>query len=166
MRYRDIPLRPRAHYAVNVEWDYLERQIERSEAILEPDFQRGHVWNDAQRIAYLEHVLTGGETAKEITFNCPNHMGQGERGAYELVDGLQRVTAVRAFIANELPAFGHYCREFTDRMRSHCEFIWRVMELPTRADVLRTYIAFNAGGVVHSPDEIARVKALLEKETK
>lgn len=33
--------------------------------------------------------------------------------------------------------------------------------LSARADVLRHYLAFNGGGVVHSKDELDRVKGLL-----
>jgi len=40
-----------------------------------------------------------------------------------------------------------------------------VNDLQTRAEVLQWYIDFNSGGVVHTAEEIARVKALLEKES-
>lgn len=171
MNFADIPQFPRAGYNVHVEWHYLEEHVAhalgRNPALtMEPDYQRGHVWTEAQQTAFVEYGLMGGETGMVITTNCPGWMGD-YRGPYELVDGLQRVTAVLRFLRNEIQAFGHYRREFTGRMRGTiCRFEWRVLDLPTRTDVLRLYLLMNSGGVVHSPEEIARVRALLERETK
>jgi hypothetical protein len=39
-----------------------------------------------------------------------------------------------------------------------------VNTLPTRVDVLRWYLDINSGGVAHTPEEIARLRALLEAE--
>jgi hypothetical protein len=43
----------------------------------------------------------------------------------------------------------------------HVGFKWRIYELPTRADVLRYYLAMNAGGTPHPAAEIERVRVLL-----
>ncbi len=73
-----------ANYAVDVEWRNLERQIQcAAEGVssfdLNPDFQRGHVWNEAQQIAYVEFVLRGGQTGKNVYFNCRNFHGGLDR---------------------------------------------------------------------------------------
>lgn len=47
-----------------------------------------------------------------------------------------------------------------DRVRQ-----WSVNELRTRAEVLRWYLQLNSGGVVHTEEELARVRALLEAES-
>jgi hypothetical protein len=164
-RLRDIPQLPRAGYRIDVSWDRLEEHLARDRDIpinLEPDYQRGHVWTDEQRIAFVEYGLMGGETSMAITTNCPGWM-QDFRGPYEVVDGLQRITAVRMFMRSEIPAFGILYREYEDRLHQ-CgpSFSWRVLALPTRPEVLRLYLLLNSGGVVHSPEEISRVRALLE----
>lgn len=41
-----------------------------------------------------------------------------------------------------------------------------INDLQTKADVLQWYIDFNSGGVVHTDEEIERVKKLLKKERK
>lgn len=171
MKFADIPLMPRAHYSITMDWADIERHLAHAakhpgeEIILDPEYQRGHVWTPEQQTAYVEYVLMGGEAAKDLLFNCPGFTGGGKYGPYEIVDGLQRLTAARAFMRGDIRAFGHFRHEYTDRPRMHVAFNWRVMELPTRAEVLKAYLAFNSGGVVHSSDEIARVKALLAKET-
>jgi len=41
---------------------------------------------------------------------------------------------------------------------------FNVNDLQTRGEVLQWYIEMNSGGVVHSDEEIKRVKKLLEQE--
>lgn len=41
---------------------------------------------------------------------------------------------------------------------------FNVNDLQTRTEVLRWYIEMNSGGVVHSDEEIERVKELLRQE--
>jgi hypothetical protein len=170
VNFEDIPQFPRAHYEVNISWRDIERSVIRDydpQLILEPDYQRGNVWNPDQQMAFVEYGLMGGESSMVITTNCPGWMDDF-RGPWELVDGLQRVTAVRKFIANELRAFGHLYSEFGDQLGSLSgpSFRMRVLSLPTRAEVLKLYLLLNSGGVVHSPAELERVKALLAKEGK
>lgn len=170
MKLSNVPKFPSTNYEVTVPWSDLEWHLDRKDRaastpiILEPDYQRGHVWSDAQRSAYVEYALMGGESSMVITTNCPGWM-QDFRGPYEVVDGLQRVTAARKFLKNEVTAFGLYLSQFEDDLNLNFPaFRWRVLSLPTRKEVLKLYLLLNAGGVVHSPAEIERVRALLESE--
>ena len=167
LRYRDIPQIPRANHSTTVDWSELPRTLAKADPslVLEPDYQRGHVWSEAQQTAFVEYGLMGGEAGMVITTNCPGWMADF-RGPYELVDGLQRVTAVLRFLRGEIPAFGRKADQYTGRMpRGPC-FQWRVMTLPDRASVLKQYLLLNAGGIAHSAAEIVRVRALLDAETK
>lgn len=168
MRFDDIPQFPKSGYQVDVSWRDLlmtvERHVARDGLNLEPDFQRGHVWTEEQRIAYVEYILRGGEGGKDLCFNCPGWQGGGKFGPYEILDGKQRLTSAMMFMRNELPAFGRMFREYTGNLRYYAGFKWRIFELPTRADVLRYYLSMNAAGTPHSADEIQRVRGLLQKE--
>lgn len=165
MKLDDLPQFPTAAYEVDVSWDYLEDWIALTNPPLnlDPDYQRGHVWTEAQQIAYVEFVLMRGETSRSIICNCPGWHGD-MRGPYELVDGLQRITAVRRFMRDDIRAFGHLRSQLRGSFRLWARFAWRVMDLPTRADVLKLYLLLNSGGTPHSPEEIARVRELLAKE--
>lgn len=168
--FSDIPQFPRAGYSIDVVWYHIEEFLadgaDRHGIELEPDFQRGHVWSEKQQTSFVEYGLMGGESSMVITANCPGWMDDF-RGPYQLVDGLQRVTAVMRFMRNEIKAFGHYYKQYADRLTlSGPSFRWRVMSLPSRAEVLKLYLLMNAGGVVHSPKEIARVRALLTEACK
>jgi len=132
---------------------------------LNPDFQRGHVWTEEQQIAFVEFMLRGGKSAKVIYFNHPGWMDDW-KGNMVCVDGLQRLTACMRFINNEIPAFGHYYKEFEGWMPLDIDLLFNVNNLKTKAEVLVWYIEFNTGGTVHTEEEIQRVKDLLDNEAK
>lgn len=168
-RFRDVRQITQAHYSVHVSWDYLDRWLDSMDDTtvqLEPEFQRGHVWTKEQQIAYVEYRLCGGLAANQLFWNCPGWQKRENIGPMQLVDGLQRLTAVRTFMAGEIPAFGHSIKEYEDKpdRTSNAVFVMSVNDLDSYAEVLQWYIDLNAGGVVHATAEIERVRKLLEKE--
>lgn len=174
MNFKDIPQITTAHYSIHVPWDYLESALENYKEDfnlqLEPEFQRSHVWTEEQQSRYVEWILCGGKTGKEIYFNSPNWGREKEGqpfGPMVLVDGLQRITAVLKFLRNELPAFGHTIEEYEGKPHIiHNNFIFYVNDLEDYADVLKWYLDINSGGTQHTEEELAKVKALWEKEVK
>lgn len=98
-----------------------------------------------------------------VISNCKGWMNSFV-GPHELVDGLQRITAVRKFMANEIPAFGVFRRDYTGHLGVRPSFRWQVTTIPTKAEVLKVYLMLNSGGTVHSPEAIEKVKRLLETE--
>lgn len=171
--FRDIPQFTRhANYRVDVPWSNLEHHIERSgEGVkggfnMDPDYQRAHVWVEPQQIAYIEYILQGGMSGRDIYTNC--HGWQSSlrtQGPFELVDGKQRITAILRFMHNEIPAFGRKIEDYGDEpdlLRARVS--WWVNDLPTRAEVLRWYLLLNSGGTQHTTEEIERVRALLAQE--
>ena len=173
MKFDDIPQLTQASYSVHVSWAFLEKHLDHemnaecgAPLILEPDFQRAHVWSLAQQTAYVEWVLKGGKSGLELLLNCPEWQ-KDFRGPYELVDGLQRLTAVRKFLKDEVKAFGFTCTEMGGVRNLHhlkARFIWSVANLENRSDVLKWYLQINSGGVVHTDEELDWVRKLLEKE--
>ena len=171
LRFRDIkPFTRESSYEVDVQLNYLEEHIrtyiDDYGLELNPDFQRGHVWTEAQQVAFVEFLLRGGKSGYDVYFNHDHWRmprGKGKGDSFVCVDGLQRITACRKFVNNKIKAFGHYRREYTDspgliRLRFH------VNDLKTRAEVLTWYLEFNAGGTIHTEAELDRVRNLLEKE--
>lgn len=174
MRFSDIkPFTKDGNYEVNVGLKYLERTLKNYEEDygleLNPDFQRGVVWTEEQQIAYVEFFLRGGKTARVIYFNCPSFSRNVKENDSPMVcvDGLQRLTAIRKFLNNELKVFGSYLNGFEDKdimLRGLGLLRFNINNLQTRKEVLQWYLDFNTGGTVHSQDEINRVKRLLENE--
>ena len=168
-KLHDIPQFPISRYSITLGWnfmlDYLERSIAQDGLDLDPDYQRPHVWTEAQQIAYVEYQLRGGVSGLDLWTNCPGWNNDLVVGEYELLDGKQRITAVTKFLRSELKAFGYYYREYAGRLRiSNPHFNWHVMVIATRAEVLQWYIDHNSAGTQHTDEELDRVRALLEAE--
>jgi len=169
VNFRDIPSFPHAAYEVDVSWDYLERQLAAFKDYgldLDPDFQREHVWTEQQKTAYIEYILMGGELSKTLVF-AANNWNAGTTTVLALLDGKQRLEAVRGFLRGEVYAFRRTFQELKGPLRivKH-GFRFRVVELRTRADMLKLYLALNVGGTPHAPEEIQRVQAMLSAELK
>lgn len=173
--FNDIPqFVQNAAYHVNVDWKYLEdtlmryhERIARDGSVIfdgyddDADFQRGHVWTEEQQIAFVEYALQGGMSGRQIYFNNPTWQ-RSYQGKTVLVDGKQRLQAVRRFMRGEIPVFGHPLSEWTDRMpSSSAYFEFWINTLQTREEVIKWYLGLNAGGTPHTAEEIARVRALL-----
>jgi uncharacterized protein with ParB-like and HNH nuclease domain len=168
--FRNIPaFVDKSYYNITVDWKYLPHTIERyqnegddtmAKLEMNPDFQRGHIWTESQQIAYVEYILRGGFSGRDIFFNCNGWMGS-YKGPFVLVDGLQRVTAALKFMDSKLKAFGSYYNEYTDRIPTDASFNIHINNLKKREDVLTWYIQMNEGGTPHSQEEIAKVKKLL-----
>lgn len=167
-RFQDIPQFTRSgswecDFPLDSVWRQIETWQKEDGLDLNPDFQRGHVWTEAQQIAWLEFFVRGGKTGRILYFNHPG-WNRGYQGQSVIVDGKQRLEAIRRFLHNEIPVFGSYYREFTDSLRITQTIKINMNDLRTRAEVLQWYIEFNAGGTPHTEDEIERVRELLRKE--
>lgn len=170
MRLTEIPQIGVARYRVDMPISQVEEWISRQcqpslgfDYDLSPDYQRDHVWTKAQASAYVEWILRGGRSGREIYWNHPNWM-RGFRGTLELVDGKQRIKAVMDFFNNKIKAFGMKFKEFeggSSGMWTVC-LSFNIADFQTRAEVLQWYIDMNAGGTVHKKAEIDKVRKMLE----
>lgn len=169
MKFEHIPQFTRcAGYAVDIPWSHLltslKTYIEDYKLDIDPDFQRAHVWDDTKRTRYVEYALRGGMSGGDIYTNCPE-WNNGGRDDFVLVDGKQRLEAVCKFLRNEIPAFGALYNEYEDELiLTGPRFRWHVNDLATRIEVLQWYLDLNTGGVIHTEDELDRVRGLLVAE--
>jgi len=168
--FEDIPqfTRPGC-YAADVPWGFVEQTLlglDQGDGLdLDPDFQRGHVWDLNQRRRYVEFVLRGGSTGREVLFNNAG-WNRSTGGVTVLVDGKQRLDAVRSFMTDGFPAFGTLYSGYRDRLSmTGPSFRFVVNNLATRAEVLQWYVDLNAGGTPHAPEEIERVRGLISGAT-
>lgn len=170
-RFSDIPQFTsvgcyQVNYPITSLVKYIEEEIRDAGLELNPEFQRGHIWNEEQQIAWLEYHLRGGRSGNTIYLNNPYwHSGHiPEKGKYVCVDGLQRITAAQRFIHNEIKVFGSYYREFEDRIRVlPATMMLNVNDLKTEKKVLQWYVDMNSGGTPHTSDEIEKVKKMIQE---
>ena len=171
-KFQDIKKMTRdGSYSIHVPWDLMLDHFGRwmnedkgtAPLDINPEFQRGHVWTEEQQIAYVEFKLRGGVGSDEIRFNCAGWMSSF-KGPFVLVDGKQRIEAVRRFLQDEIKIFGHYHSEYTDDMRMFdARFTVKVNDLESMKDVLKWYLEMNTGGTPHTKEEIDKVREMLEQ---
>jgi uncharacterized protein with ParB-like and HNH nuclease domain len=169
MRFRDIEQFPRAYYQVNIDIDGVKRALDNwdephhgSPLILNPDFQRGHVWTEKQQIAFLEYFFKGGTTGRDIYFNCSSWQ-EGYNTPIYCVDGLQRLTAAIAFIENKIKVYGGYLKDYEDRPRMITNtFIFHMLKIRNKKELLKIYLDFNSAGTKHSTKELDRIAKMIQ----
>ncbi|VHH09567.1 HNH endonuclease family [Streptococcus pyogenes] len=69
--------------------------------ILDPDYQRGDVWDDAKRTAFIESLFMGIIVPPIYVVEVPKK-DILDKVRYEVVDGKQRLTSIFRFIKNEI----------------------------------------------------------------
>lgn len=139
---------------------------------LNPDYQRDHVWTASQQQRYLGHVFEGGaQTAIFIQrYRTDSNVPKGMEYldcADEVIDGKQRLMAIYEFMKGCVGAelsdgrviwykdFDEVDRRGLNVQLSHVDL--------SRSERLRFYLKLNRGGTVHSDDEIAKIRRLLEQ---
>lgn len=175
MKVSDIPQLTHVNSPVSWQIDDIQYTLDRYQKTyglnLDPEFQRGHVWNEQTQIKFVEFVLRGGVT-QPIRFNSPIFGGHTKAKNSDLpndvviVDGKQRLTAVMKFVDNKLPVFsGNYLNDFDDPARAlrGAELTYQVNKLQTKAELYTWYLEMNEGQVAHSKEELDKVRNLLAK---
>ena len=159
-------------YSVSAEFSFVLQMLQRYESEcgldLDPEFQRGYVWTEDQKTSYVEFILKGGNSGRDILFNCPFFLSANDYDKEDpllnrmvIVDGKQRLSAVTAFLRDELKVFGHYRSEFAGTLRTKHRLNFHVNELSKREDILRWYLELNTGGTVHTEDDLSRARRML-----
>ena len=169
----DIPQFPKANYQVNVAWSYIDQFLANNKFIDEnPDYQRGYVWTECQQRQYVEYILRGGTSGRDVYWNCPNWQYQKRNTKWhntlELVDGKQRLQAVRKFMGNHLKVFGKYLNQYADattRVRMRIDFVFHVNTLATKKEVVDWYLGMNTGGSIHTEADLKTAYDVLESLT-
>ena len=170
MQFKDIKqLTKSSEYRINQSWSSLESflaaQAEDIGLNLDPDYQRDHVWTREQEIRFVEWILRGGVSGRDIYFNSAGWMGVSNIASpLELVDGKQRLKAVLGFLRNEIPAFGTLRKDYEGRLPREAEFIVHINDLKTKKEVMQWYVDMNAGGTIHTEAEIAKVREMIAAE--
>jgi hypothetical protein len=128
-----------------------------------PDFQRGYVWTDTDKSNFLESFVEGRELGRFIFVR--NAYPNGEI----VFDGKQRLSTLVDFITSKLDYRGTYWHELSrlDRTILESRDVQSAMirgEQVSRIDLLKIFLAVNAGGVPQTEEHLQYVRELLAKE--
>lgn len=159
---------------VDCKWRYLalyvrEGQDERGEPYpmnLNPDYQRGPVWDEQRQRRFIGHCLEGGRQQ-------PMYVQRDDRLrdlTEEVIDGQQRLRAIAAFMYGEIPGEVYHegqwrelwYKDFNEVDRASQRLSSRIVygDWP-REERLKFYLRLNSGGIAHTEEELDRVRALL-----
>jgi len=159
---------------VDIDWRSLalyvregrDRQGEPNPMNLNPDYQRGPVWDEQRQRRFIGHCLEGGRQQSMYVQRDETYADLTE----EVIDGQQRLRAIAAFIYGEIPGEVYHegqwqelwYRDFNEVDRTSLRLSSRVVygDWP-REERLKFYLRLNSGGVAHTEEELDRVRALL-----
>lgn len=150
---------------------YIHRLSEHGEKyapVLDPDYQRAHVWTREQQIAFIEYILRGGEVSRRIIFATDGDIAITK---WRLIDGKQRLEAITQFLDLKFGVFpdeqhpeGHFANAIYEMRGMFMLFKVVVVRVTTRLEELNLYLSLNTAGTPHSSEEIDRVRALRDAE--
>lgn len=126
-----------------------------------PEFQRKNTkWNKDMQISFVQNVICGFDSKILLYYTKKNSMNN-----CLILDGLQRLTALAAFIEGEFKVFGEY--EFIDLplnvIRSIRKLILRIYEFETDKEACEFYIAMNKN-ITHNEQDLKTAYDFLENK--
>lgn len=160
MKFSEIKQFPHANYKVDIDWRFLEtwlnQQAQDLDLQLDPPFQRGYKWTEEQKTDYVEYQLRGGFSGRDIFWNCPTWMrGNKKDDALQLVDGKQRLNAVRGFLNGEVTVFDGLTIADLDKLPStKYHFVFHINNLQSQVEVVDWYLGMNTGGSIHTDEDL------------
>lgn len=120
-----------------------------------PTWQRGLVWTEAQKVAFIESAWLG------INLGTFTYNRAALHSPYDnlLIDGQQRMHAIECYLEDQFPVFGYRWSEVTDVDRRAWEwstgFACYITETEDEAFLRDYYNMTNFGGTAHKEHERA-----------
>ncbi len=106
---------------------------ERNEVIIDPDFQRLFRWSEYQQSRFIESILLGIPIP-------PIFVAEDKKGRWELVDGLQRLSAVLSFfgVLKTLPERNNWTLQEGDIIRTLENYSCKDLPLKFQLNIKRS----------------------------
>lgn len=123
-----------------------------------PNFQRdNNKWTQEMQIKFVENLIMG--TTSTIVLGSMT----GQKSECVLLDGLQRTTAIFAFMKNEFKVFDEF--EFNDEFEQICRHVHnlniRIYNFKNEKEMVQFYIDMNEN-ITHSSEDIFKAKEYLK----
>lgn len=131
---------------------------------MEPDYQRGHIWNLDDKVALIDSIFNNIEIGKFV-FIFTGYKGNSH---YEILDGKQRLTALVEFFEGRFKYRGKTFFELSGRDQSHFErysiSYARTENVMTNEQKYKYFLKMNTFGKAQDPAHIEYVKNLLRNK--
>ncbi len=136
-------------------------------------YQRPLVWSLKDKQLLIESIYNNVDCGKILVRNRGwKELEELQKGGHELawkdiVDGKQRINAIKDFLDNKFPdMYGNYYNDLSDRAQRRLtnHQLFSYSELPENTkdeDVLKQFLRLNFSGVPQSQEHLEYVKSLL-----
>lgn len=137
---------------------------------LNPDYQRGNVWNETQKVALIDSVFKNIDIGKFtiIKRKWGNNSNVPETPfMYEMLDGKQRLTALFEFRMSMFKYSGMYFHEMNPMDRNHFKgypISYAETDPLTNEQKYRYFLKLNTCGTPISSEHLRKVRELWLKE--
>jgi len=158
---------PRCCYQVDIGLGRLKTNLEQYNINLDPDYQRNYVWSGLQKSKFVGALIENHKAIPPFWFNRTKDFASSE-----VVDGKQRIEACLTWLKDDIPAICP-CEKvvwYSDLdevdhrgINNSITLRWNFVELP-RVEVMEFYLRLNAGGTVHTEDDLNKVRMKIAGE--
>lgn len=133
-----------------------------------PEFQRGNdKWTKEMQISFVENIILGVSSTITLAYTTDGDKSRiGIKRDCIILDGLQRFTALSAWIDGEFPIFDdiYYSKELIEKIEFAIYGLkLRIYMFENKKEMIEFYIKINEN-ITHSPDDIKKAKKILKKE--
>lgn len=131
-----------------------------------PAFQRdAGKWTRQMQIKFVENLFLGYTSVVMLGCIVANEKDSGSFDNAQIIDGLQRTTAIAKFLSGEFPIFadkiegGFWACDIKTATNPHNLKI-RIYEFKDEREMIQFYIDMNEN-ITHSPEDIAKARSFL-----
>jgi hypothetical protein len=133
---------------------------------LDPNYQRGHVWSDDQKVSLIDSIFRNVDIGKFTVIRRP--FSEELDCYYEMLDGKQRTQALIEFYQDGFKYRGRYYSELHPFDRYHFKgynISYAETEPLTRSQKYRYFLILNTAGTPMSEGHLDKVRDMLATET-
>ena len=127
------------------------------------EYQREHVWELTDKVALIDSIFNNIDIGKFVfvqrSFNTREKL-------YEIIDGKQRLTALREFYEDRFQYKGYFFSELNPVDKNNFEnhsIVYGYLENPDKRAIFETFIKLNTTGRPMENKDIQKVKKLLDE---
>ena len=131
---------------------------------MNPEYQRGLVWDEADKVRLIESMFNQVDIGKFVFRKLPF---ESEAASYEIVDGKQRLNALVDFMSDKFAYQGKTWSQLSRTDRNYIDgysvSYAQLAEDYTRAQILDLFVRLNTGGKPMDPKHLEKVAKMAEE---
>ena len=144
--------------------DLLLKGREYGDRFVIPEYQRGLVWSDEQKVNLIKSIMTGVPIGTFVFARQAydrQTLKKLPTRTYYLLDGQQRLNAIQGFIDDEFAVDGYFFKNlpYLDKMTfiNFHNFGSMILNEPTPEQELDFYFTLNFGGTAHAKADLEKI---------